>query len=106
MKLNDWLIKPTTEIVETIAIHGSKGVIPIAEIATVAGGETKNFTSEKGCAREQLLKMHPAIVEGCRIGDILDKADPQDFEDLKDPDILKQFAISLRTFGEIQPIKA
>lgn len=49
-----------------------------------------------------LAQKHPAMVEGCKLSDILFHAIPEDYEALKDPEILGCLARSLKRFGKIK----
>jgi len=50
-----------------------------------------------------LSQYHPPIVEGCRLTDILMHADLDDYEHLKNSEVLACFARSLKSSGKISP---
>jgi putative DNA primase/helicase len=49
-----------------------------------------------------LAQRHPAMVEGCKLSDILLHAIPEDYEDLKDPAVLGCLARWLKKTGKIK----
>ena len=49
-----------------------------------------------------LSQRHPAMVEGCKLSDILLHAVPEDYEELKDPAILGCLARWLKQSGKIK----
>ncbi len=49
-----------------------------------------------------LARRHPAMVEGCKLSDILLHAVPEDYEELKDPAILACLARSLKKSGKVK----
>lgn len=56
--------------------------------------------------RRELEAMHPPIVEGVHLSDILDQLSPnypEDYEDCRNPEVLAAFARSLLQHGEVKP---
>jgi hypothetical protein len=51
-----------------------------------------------------LVQIHPPIVEGCSLADILLHADPDDYEVLKDLKVLSCVAQNLKDSGKIKAI--
>jgi hypothetical protein len=64
-------------------------------------GEVENI-EKNDHLRLDLAQRHPAMVEGCKLSDILLHAIPEDYEDLKDAAILDCLARSLKKSGKVK----
>ncbi len=73
----------------------------IKAIKDAPGGEESTFKNEDEQLSD-LARCHPEIVEGCKRSDILAHAEPEDYEDLKNPEVLKVFAGALKDAGKIK----
>jgi hypothetical protein len=51
-----------------------------------------------------LAQRYPAMVEGCKFSDILLHAEQEDYEELKNPEVLKLFVDYLKRTGKIEEI--
>lgn len=74
----------------------------IKGIKEAPGREESTFKS-KDEQLSNLVRTYPEIVEGCKRSDILAHAEPEDYEDLKDLEVLKTFAQALKEAGKISP---
>lgn len=74
----------------------------IKAIKDAPGGEESTFKNQDEQLSD-LIRCHPERVEGCKRSDILAHAEPEDYEDLKDPEVLKTFAQALKEAGKIKP---
>lgn len=117
MVLRDWLSVPqrvpkaTTETIatESICIGGSNAskVANVAIVATAIFEETSlisHINRMDYVAINYLKKIHPSIIKGCKLDDILHHACYEDYESLKEIRVLEIFAEALQENGSIRPI--
>lgn len=114
MALRDWIFRAVqndTTTSATIATHVDELLPTVAKVASVAVASLENVneevitnTSHLATTIEDLLRLHPPLVLGCNLKDVLAHADSFDYEDLRDPEVLKAFSIGLLNLGEIQSI--
>ena len=75
-------------------------------IAPYSSSNAENNEQPFTTTLEDLIKIYPPIIDGCRLTDILAKAGPQygDYDAFKDINILRHFIKNLLSTGEIKRV--